>query len=47
MERLLMNYFDEVSANNEAIRNAIVKFSFSLSIGNLDDAYKTIRNINK
>lgn len=47
MERLLMNYFDEKSADNEVVRNAIIKFSFNLSVGNLDDAYKTISSINK
>jgi hypothetical protein len=47
MKRLLMNYFDEKSAIDETIRKAIIKFSFSLSVGNLDEAYKTISSINK
>lgn len=46
-DKILMNYFDEESVSNESVRKAIVKFSFNLSLGNLDEAFKVISNISK
>ncbi|XP_065211838.1 intraflagellar transport protein 140 homolog [Planococcus citri] len=45
VQNLLMNYFEEESADDDVLKNAIIKFSFNLSIGNLDDAFKTISTI--
>lgn len=47
MDLVMMNYFDEELANNVAVHSLIIKFNFSLSTGNLDDALKIISNINK
>jgi len=46
-DKILMNYFDEESISNESVRKAIVQFSFNLSLGNLDEAFKVISNIKK
>ncbi len=42
-----MNYFEDESANDPDVKSAVIKFGFSLSLGNLDEAYKTIINIDK
>lgn len=46
-KRLLMKDFVGIEKCDAQTRSAILNFSFSLSIGDIDQAFKTIRNVKR
>lgn len=42
---MTLHDFHKINTDDEIIKNSILNFSFNLTAGNLDEAYKSVKNI--
>jgi intraflagellar transport protein 140 len=45
IRNITLHDFQKINNDDEIIKNSILNFSFYLTSGNLDEAYKSVKNI--
>ena len=45
IKKTTLHDFQKINHDDEIIKNSILNFSFHLTAGNLDEAYKSVKNI--